>query len=380
MMKVLFLTFNAGELAVTLASEIANKADVRLLVPGIFAQPFLNKLNPAVDYQPYVKPRLRYPWEQISFVRSLVKQIHDYNPDVIHIQIGHLWFNFALPLLKKYPLVVTVHDPVDHVGDRASRKTPHFIKYYGYRKADQLIVHSQPMKPILTQSVGVPEDTINVVPLIASGDTSAHADVETKRNHLLFFGRIWKYKGLDYLIRAEPKISKEIPDLKIVIAGRGEDFGRYEKMMQNRENFIVHNEYITRERQARLFREASIIVLPYIEATQSGVIPAAYNFSKPVVATEVGGIPEQVDDGITGYLVPPTDEDALAEKLITLLKDDELRESMGRNGKNKLDTEWSGDAVARKTVEIYQKAIDAKKASVSRVTSPVTASNVEGAH
>lgn len=380
-MRVAFLTFNNGELAVTLSSAIAEKADVRLLLPGELAEPHLHRLSPKVDYQPYDKPRLRHPWEQIGFVRSLVKQIHEYKPDVVHMQIGHLWFNFALPFLAKYPLVVTVHDPVDHVGDRSSRKTPHFIKYYGYRKANRLIVHSQEMKPVLARAIDVAEDTIDVVPLMEFGDSSAQKDIKTKRNHILFFGRIWKYKGLDYLIRAEPQISKEIPDVKIVIAGTGEDFGRYEKLMQNRENFIVHNEYVSREKQARLFREASVVVLPYIEATQSGVIPAAYNFAKPVVATTVGGIPEQVDDGITGYLVPPSNEDVLAEKIVDLLKNDQLRKEMGQNGKQKVETEWSGDAVSHKTIDVYQKAIAAKKnMGMVNSTSPVGTNKVKGAH
>ena len=63
-------------------------------------------------------------------------------------------------------------------------------------------------------------------------------------------------------------------------------------MMVHPERFIVHNEYVSDEKRAELFRRASVVVLPYIEASQSGIIPIAYRFGKPVVATTVGGLPE----------------------------------------------------------------------------------------
>ena len=75
------------------------------------------------------------------------------------------------------------------------------------------------------------------------------------------------------------------------------------------------------EVRATLFQQASVVALPYIEASQSGVVPLAYMHMKPVVATTVGGLPEMVDDGRTGYLVPPRDEQALATAVVRLLRD-----------------------------------------------------------
>ena len=74
---------------------------------------------------------------------SLVRQIRAFQPDVIHFQQGHTWFNFALPLLKSIPLVITIHDPRHHVGDRASRITPQQIMDFGFRRADHVIVHGE---------------------------------------------------------------------------------------------------------------------------------------------------------------------------------------------------------------------------------------------
>jgi glycosyltransferase involved in cell wall biosynthesis len=174
---------------------------------------------------------------------------------------------------------------------------------------------------------------------------------------ILFFGRIWPYKGLDYLIAAEPAISRACPKLRIIIAGRGEDFDRYRSMMIHPERFRVLNEHIPREDVARLFQQASIVVLPYSEASQSAIIPLAFAFGKPVVATAVGGIPEVVAHGKDGLLVPARDSDALAEAVVSLIQDRETRRRMGQRALEKTRNELSWTAIARQTTEVYQAAM-----------------------
>jgi len=148
-----------------------------------------------------------------------------------------------------------------------------------------------------------------------------------------------------------------VPDARIVIAGEGEDFARYRRMMANPEQFIVRNEYVTDAERNELFRRASVVVLPYVEASQSAVIPVAYQSSKPVVATTVGGLPELVDHGRTGLLVPPRDERALAEAVVRILSDGDLRRRLGAGGRRKLDRECSPAAVANQTLEVYRRAL-----------------------
>lgn len=357
-MKAALLAFFNGDLAASLASAVALEADTTLLIDAELIDEGINHLDSSVTLLPHRKPRLREPLKQLRYVYSLVKQIKHVDPDVVHIQSGHLWFNFARFLLRDYTVVTTVHDPRAHTGDVSTRKTPQFVMDLGYKNSDHLIVHTAEMKPILMDAIGVADETVSVIPLTALGDASLAQDVEENQNTILFFGRIFEYKGLEYLIRAEPIIREQVSDFKIVIAGRGDDFAQYSRMMENPDNFVVHNKFISTEFQAVLFRQASMVVLPYIEATQSGVIPAAYNFAKPVVATQVGGLHEQIDEGETGYLVEPCNVEALAEKIIYLLQNKEVCQQMGANGKHKLETEWSPKAIGRQTVAAYQKAIN----------------------
>jgi glycosyltransferase involved in cell wall biosynthesis len=125
-------------------------------------------------------------------------------------------------------------------------------------------------------------------------------------------------------------------------------------MMVNKDNFIVHNYRIPYKEGAELFQRCSVVVLPYIDASQSGVIPTAYGFKKPVVVTDVGSIPEIVDDGVTGFIVPSKDPIALVDAIIKLLKDDGLRKQMGENAYKKLKTDLSWDKIVEKTVEVYK--------------------------
>jgi glycosyltransferase involved in cell wall biosynthesis len=139
-------------------------------------------------------------------------------------------------------------------------------------------------------------------------------------------------------------------------------------MMVNPDNFIIYNEWISQEQCEELFARASVVALPYIEATQSGIVPTAYAYAKPVVATEVGGLPSQVDHGRTGFLVPPGDIEALADRIVQLLEDRELRKQLGTNGKRKLETEWSGKHLAPQVVAIYRRTIET--ANTRRASEP----------
>jgi glycosyltransferase involved in cell wall biosynthesis len=265
--------------------------------------------------------------------------------------------NFALPFLRQYPLVITIHDPRHHVGDRGAQNTPQPIYDFGFKRADKIIVHGHQLKTVVVDQVGIDAELVHVIPLIVHGDDTVHRQIQEEDYSILFFGRIWEYKGLEYLIKAQPLIAAKIPEARIVIAGQGEDFARYRRMMINPECFEVHNEYVSDDKRAELFRRSSVVVLPYVEATQSAVIPLAYTFAKPVVATTVGSLPEVVDHGQTGYLVPPRDERALAESIVRLLRDKDVRHQLGANGKRKVNTECSAEAVAKQTLTVYDRAI-----------------------
>src|SRR5436190_7235453 len=373
-MKIALVAYDFEDYCIRLAGGLANLADVSLFLVSGLREERLSGLDSRVTLDRFDKPRLRQPVRQLRTGWELVRRVTACDPDVVHLQHGHLWFNALLPLLRRFPMVVTVHDPRHHVGDRGSHKTPQPVLDFGFRRADQLIAHAEPLKRVIVDECRIDPDRVHVVPHVSLDDvgTTETSKITTKstrmtetagagpdddRPTVLFFGRIWEYKGLEYLIRAEPLISAQVPGVKIVIAGEGEDFGRYRRLMVHPERFDVHNEFVADDRRSALFRQASIIVLPYVDASQSGVIPIAYAFEKPVVATTVGGLPEMVEHGRTGYLVRPRDERALADAIVHLLRDHTLRAAMGRNGSRKLDAECAPSVIARQTMAVYHRAV-----------------------
>jgi glycosyltransferase involved in cell wall biosynthesis len=357
-MRVAIVSYGFVEYCIEQANGLVREADVLLMLPAGEAPECLEHLDHRVDFRPFIKPRLRQPGRQLAAVYRMVQQIRRFRPDVVHFQNGHLWFNLAMPLLRCYPLVLTVHDPRHHTGDRSSRKTPQWVMDFGFRRADRLIVHGEVLKRQVAGAVGIPARRIDVIPHIAIGRPHVVPHAVEEPDTVLFFGRIWDYKGLSYLIEAEPLVSREMPDVRIVIAGEGDEFERYRRMMVHPDRFIVHNHYISASMMAELFAQASIVVLPYTEATQSGVIPVAYSFAKPVVATRTGALPEMVDEGATGLLVPPRNARALASAVMKLLREPALRRAMGEAGRRKLDAECSPEVVARQTLAVYRRAID----------------------
>jgi glycosyltransferase involved in cell wall biosynthesis len=359
-MRVAYLSFEFGEYCVRLASGIAHDQDtsVRLFLPVDEAAPYTYLLSKSVELQLFDKPRLRQPIKQIQMVTQLVKQIRRFTPDLVHLELGHLWFNWALPMLGDLPLVLTIHDALIHVGDEASAKTPQWIWDRACYHARERIVHAHQIKQLLVQRLQIPNSTVHVVPPVLMGDDTMGGDVQEEEALILFFGRIWEYKGLEYLIRAEPSITATIPQARILIAGTGQDFSGYRHMMVHPERFIVHYEYVSDEKRAEFFRRASLVVLPYIEASQSGVVRIAYRFGKPVVATKVGGLPELVHHGQTGYLVPARDANALANAIVLLLQNNELRKQFGENGKRMINAECAPELVGERTRGVYRLAIN----------------------
>ena len=269
---------------------------------------------------------------------------------MVHLQSGHYLFNLVLGRPRRASLVITAHDV--HGLHTTRRRPPRWPYRRGMRRADGVIIHSAALRSAVVAQ-GVDPRRVHVVPRAAPPLTEESADAD--ESTILFFGHIWPYKGLEHLIAAEPAISRRVPAVRIVIAGQGEELTRYRRNMATPERFEIHNRFVSREDRTALFRRASVVVLPYVEATTSAVIPIAYLHRKPVVATSVGGLVDAVDDGQTGYLVPSADHGALADALVRLLLDRDLRRRFGDAGRRKLETEHAPEFVGRRALEVYER-------------------------
>jgi len=303
-------------------------------------------------------PRMRYP-SNLWMVRRLVEQIERIKPDVVHITGYYPWMYFGLRRLSKYPLVLTVHDPEKHSGDTENMVVPGSYEWW-YKYAARAVVMGQEMKKVVIDGGVMDGSSVDVIPHGNYHDFLKWADPATEEqgNTVLFFGRIWKYKGLEYLVDAEPMIRKEIPGVRFVIAGKGS--AQYLQSIRERmvhpEAFRFINEYVPDSEVARLYQQSSLVVLPYVDGTQSGPLLLAYSFAKPVVVTNVGSLPEYVEDGRTGYVVPARDPGALADRIVRLLKDGNGRRGMGEAGFRMSSEKFSWRTLAGEYSNVYERA------------------------
>lgn len=150
-------------------------------------------------------------------------------------------------------------------------------------------------------------------------EARARLDLTPNEPVLLFFGFVRRYKGLRHLIRALPAIRERLPARLLVVGEFWEDERPYRDLVRElglEDAVRFYNTYVPNEKLAVYFSAANVVVLPYLEATQSGVAQIAMGFEKPMIATSVGGMPETILDGQTGLIVPPADSDALSAALL----------------------------------------------------------------
>lgn len=170
--------------------------------------------------------------------------------------------------------------------------------------------------------------TYNIFRQTVETPEACRKSLNVKSPVILFFGFVREYKGLQYLLAAMPAILSEIPTTLVVAGEFWKDKDVYLKMMHElgiSASVRIVDEYIPNEDVGRYFNAADLVVQPYVSATGSGVVQVAFGFHKPVVATDVGSLPEMVEHGKTGFVVPPRDPAAIASAVIRFFKQNKAK-------------------------------------------------------
>jgi len=303
-------------------------------------------------------PRMRNPFSLATYSR-LSKTIRDEGVDVVHILAGphELWLAVLACILHAIPVTSTMIVPKPNVGANILPFLSRLINKLLAHGSDMVIVNGEDQVKSVQNLYRVPANRVAFVPLNAR-TMAVKQPVQTSVEEpgtILFFGAARLHKGLEYLVRAQPIVSRQVPFARFLISSHGEELGRCRQMIEDNSKFEIREGYVSSEAMAGLFQRASLVVLPYLSASTSGVLMIAYSYGKPVVATKVGCLPAYVEDNITGVLVDPADAEQLAEAMICLLTDDALRHRMGENARQWVEAK--DKEVARQTIKAYEKAI-----------------------
>lgn len=290
--------------------------------------------------------RVRSPggWREALRLRS---QLRSFGPDILHVQesIGNDPRLLLAAGVRRGCFALTVHDPVRHPGDRSSRRIDRSNRMLA-RSAGLIFVHGEALREELVE-LAAPRAPIVVVP---HGTDRVEPSPPPARPSILFFGRISRYKGLDVLLDAMPRVWEALPEVGLTIAGEGE-VEEHRALSDRRVKLL--SGHVADGDVPPLFEAASCVALPYRQASQSGVGSLAKSFGRPLVVSSVGGLPELVADG-SGIVAAPEDSAALAEALLAVLSDRGLAARLAAAGARSAGEGASWDTVAERTLEAYR--------------------------
>ena len=263
-------------------------------------------------------PHVSYP-QNLFLYFKLFRFLKKGQFDVIHITSSLLYTEFPLYLLHKR-MVLSVHDPLPHANVRSWRSDMQLK--IAYRLIDHFLIFNSAQKDEFIRRYRLQKKYIYQSQLSAYTYLQAYDTNETivGGDYILFFGWIREGKGVEILLPAMKRVHGQIPSLKLVVAGKGNyyfDKSEYE----NLDYIQFFNRFIPDYELANLIANCKFVVVPYTEATQSGVIMSAYAFSKPVLATNVGGLSEMVGEDEFGKVVEAGSIEALADGILQLAKD-----------------------------------------------------------
>lgn len=192
--------------------------------------------------------------------------------------------------------------------------------------------------------------------VISREEALKNLDLEDRYKYLLFFGFIRGYKGLDLLLKAmaEPELAK-MDNVKLIIAGEFYgDSAPYFKLISDlnlETRVVLRTDYIPNEAINSYFCASDLIVQPYKTATQSGVTQIGYHFGKPMLVTNVGGLPEIIGDKVSGYVVEPN-ERAIAQAIADFYNNNRYDSFAAATLERKKDFEW--DKLTRAIINLSE--------------------------
>jgi glycosyltransferase involved in cell wall biosynthesis len=261
------------------------------------------------------------------------------SPHVFHILWNYKFPYFDRTLLLLYykflgkKLVFTAHnvnaaerDGVDSLLNRLSLRIQ-------YRLVDHIFVHTESMKAQLARSFRIDQRKVTVIPFGVGGmvpqtrltpaEAKQHLRLSESDRTILFFGRIARYKGLDLLVDAFERIAPKDRSFRLIIAGEpvNESAQHWQEVREAiesspmREQVVQEIRYIADGEMETYFKAADVLVLPYTQIFQSGVLFMSHSFGLPVIATDVGTFRDDIVEGTNGYVCRANDPEDLAKKI-----------------------------------------------------------------
>jgi glycosyltransferase involved in cell wall biosynthesis len=356
-MRVIYIARGHGDYLIDFLNAMVVDAEVYIvLAKG--DEWVAEHLDPRINVWFSKAPRVRKLGNIPAIIRTY-RHIRNVSPDIVHMQSGTAWELALKMFLFKIPFVLTIHDVTRHPTKQKWVETPQWLLDWGAKLSDRIIVHGKQLEEAARERFG---DACRIFVSrhgIISKYGTGVADLIPSRFNILLFGRIDEYKGVEYLIKAEPLIRRQIPQVKIVIAGDTQDVEYYRGLVGTDQQIDLRLWKQDDKEVRELYRAADVIALPYTEASQSGVLQVGFAFGVPPVVTAVGGLPDVITNEKNGLIIPPENPNELANAIIRLLTDLDLRKAIIEGVIESREGPYNWEVIAADIRILYHELISA---------------------
>lgn len=387
-MRIALVAPDIPDYAAEFAHTVAEQADVLLFIPDKYQLLGYEFRSDRLEVRWLPWPRQRQFLRSVLFVVRLALQIRRWKPDVVHVLMdSYIWENLLYPLLGTMPVLTTIHDVCLHPGNHRMARVVRSLTYRVVARSDAILVHGDALRRQATSIWPISPERCFVLPHVPLWHYRRVADQMGYKKpndgvfRVLFFGRISEYKGLQYLLKAIPLLQKSVHRLRIIIAGSGSDLASCRDLIESLPCVELFDRFVSVEDTARLFSEADMLVLPYTEASQSGVLMLAMTFGLAVVASDVGELGNTVKETGIGLLVPPRNEVALAEAMIEVACNTDLKSRLSQNAVAAAAGPFSRRSLSNRALSIYGTLLQSREPNVylgaesGLLKAPATAKN-----
>jgi glycosyltransferase involved in cell wall biosynthesis len=317
----------------------------------------------------------------LVYYARLVRYATSGEPDIFHIVWNNKFEVVDRTILMLYykllgkKVVLTVHNVNAGRRDSTDNALNRWTLGIQYRLADHLFVHTHKMKQELTDTFSVREPSITVIPFginnsvpqtrMTAVQAKHRLGIGARERTLLFFGRIAPYKGLEYLVSAFQRLVRERDNYRLIIAGERKAGDKYWETIRGSISGVTHGrimlkiEYIPDEDTELYFKAADVLILPYTQIFQSGVLFLGYSFGLPAIVADVGSLSEDVVEGKTGFVFRARDSVDLGRAIDRYFSSELFKNLASRREqiRNYAAERHSWDTVGQLTQVVYEALI-----------------------
>ncbi len=381
-MKIAIIAYNHPESSIVLAKHLAQNNEVhyfyitdrkRKSIPGVGVlsdnnfkiglneiqlkqehplYSYFNNVNLKITVIAYPSFRQSLHWLNKLLTIAFSSKIKQNNYDVINLIGQEELLCTYYKTLDNSKIVHSLHEVAKHYNEQDFKNK---LIATLYTKQIPVIVHSKnSYERLLEQYPFDPKKVYNIP--FGLFETYKYFLTATKtkgENIILFYGFLQPYKGLATFIKAVKYAQQQVPNLKAIIAGSGTDVSLAE--IKNDATFEIINKFLDNDEIANLNEQAKMIVCPYTSASQSGIVTTSNVFNKPVIASNLGGFKEIIENGDTGYLVEANDYAGIGNRIVNLCLDESVLKAMEKNISNFFEQgEYNWTEIANRTTDCYQ--------------------------